>query len=224
MSQPFDPNQPQDPQHGAAPYGQEVPDDAPTRIQSSSPYGQAPQDAPASPYGPSAPAAPASASQPSAEPAWGSASSPSNGPQQLPGQEGAQQGPGAQSPNAANSAVGGAVGDGANFFKAMLDFSFTHFITVKFSSFLYVVSFLVAALMWLGTILSAIMFGVIWGSMTSYFGDPSFNPVPLILAILFGWIPSVIALIAMRLGLEFAVATVRTAQNTTRIAEAAEKA
>ena len=44
------------------------------------------------------------------------------------------------------------------------------------------------------------------------------------LAILFGWIPSVISLIAMRLGLEFAVATVRTAQNTGRIAQAAQKA
>jgi hypothetical protein len=34
----------------------------------------------------------------------------------------------------------------------------------------------------------------------------------------------VIALIAMRLGLEFAVATVRTAQNTSRIAEASQRA
>lgn len=195
MSQPVDPSQPQDPQQsqapqygGAAPYGQEIPDDAPTRLQPSSPYGQAPQDAsvspygqvpadapastampssanaPASPYGPGSPAASTSATQPSAEPAWGSAPSPSAGPQQVPGQQGAQQGPGAQSPNAATAAVGGAVGDGANFFRAMLDFSFTHFVTVTFSSFLYVVSFLVAALMWLGTILSAIMFGIIWAA------------------------------------------------------------
>ncbi|MGO3507037.1 MAG: DUF4282 domain-containing protein [Brachybacterium tyrofermentans] len=48
--------------------------------------------------------------------------------------------------------------------------------------------------------------------------------MPLILAIVFGWIPSVIALIAMRLGLEFSVATVRTAQNTKKIAEQAQAA
>lgn len=112
-------------------------------------------------------------------------------------------------------------GEGANFFRALFDFKFDHFITVKFSSFLYIVVFVVAALIWLGQIVSAIMFGVVLGNVNSFFGEPSFNAVPLVLSILFGWVPSVIALIAMRLGLEFAVATVRTAQNTTRIVEAA---
>src|SRR5699024_1016757 len=67
------------------------------------------------------------------------------------------------------------------------------------------------------------LFGVMLGSAAEgFYGEPSFNPVLLVLAILFGWIPSVISLIAMRLGLEFSVATVRTAQNTKRIAEVAE--
>ncbi|MEE1649987.1 DUF4282 domain-containing protein [Brachybacterium sp. J144] len=79
-----------------------------------------------------------------------------------------------------------------------------------------------AALVWLGQILSGIMFGSLLGSFSGFYGEPSFNAVPLILSILFGWIPAVIALIAMRLGLEFAVATVRTAQHTKRIAEATE--
>lgn len=113
-------------------------------------------------------------------------------------------------------------GEGANFFRALFDFKFDHFITVKFSSFLYIVVFVVAALIWLGQIVSAIMFGAMLGSVNSFFGEPSFNAVPLVVSILFGWVPSVIALIAMRLGLELAVAMVRTAQNTTRIAESAE--
>lgn len=231
MSQPLDPSRPQDPQHGAAaPYGQDVPtDDAPTHVQPSSPYGQSPADAPASP------AAPTPASQPSAEPAWGSAPSPATGPQQAPGQAGAQ-GPSAAQPSASQGAGAksspsdafteafkSGTGD-AGFFRAMVDFRFDHFITVKFSSFLYVIAFLVAALIWLSNILSGIMFGIMWGSMSSFLGDPSFNPVPLLLGIVFGWIPAVIALIAMRLGLEFAVATVRTAQSTARLAEAAQKA
>jgi hypothetical protein len=134
----------------------------------------------------------------------------------------------AQSPSAAP--YGGAAQTGsssageAGFFKALFDFRFEHFITVKFSSFLYILAFVVAALMWLSNILWAIVFGAAWGNMNSFYGEGGFNAVPLVLAILFGWIPSVIALIAMRLGLEFAVATVRTAQNTSRIAEASQRA
>lgn len=110
----------------------------------------------------------------------------------------------------------------AGFFRAMVDFKFQHFITVRFSSFLYIVAFLVAALLWLSQIISGIVFGAALGNLnTAFYEEPSFNAVPLLLAILFGWIPSVIALILMRLGLEFAVATVRTAQNTTKLAEAA---
>lgn len=108
----------------------------------------------------------------------------------------------------------------AGFFRALFDFTFTHFITVRFSAFLYIVAFLVAILMWLGQILGGILFGSMLGSFNSFYGESSFNAVPLILALVFGWIPSVIALIAMRLGLEFSVATVRTAQNTKAIAEA----
>ncbi|GAB4094610.1 hypothetical protein GCM10028787_00850 [Brachybacterium horti] len=107
----------------------------------------------------------------------------------------------------------------AGFLRALFDFTFTHFITVKFSSFLYVIAIIVALLMWLLQIISGITFGAAWGSMNSYYGEGGFNAVPLILAILFGWIPSIIALLVFRLGLEFAVATVRTAQNTTEIAE-----
>ena len=228
MSQPPEGSNPLDPQHGqgSAPeptssgYGTQ--DQAPSAggtgqgadpyaAPSSDPYGQQPAAAPGQQDAWGAQSAP-SAPQPGAQQqAWDSAQSPAA----------------ASHPVGAGPSGGGASGDGrfgeAGFFKALFDFRFEHFITVKFSSFLYVIAFVVAALMWLSNIVSGIMFGFAWGSMNSYFGEPSFSPVPLILSILFGWIPSVIALIAMRLGLEFAVATVRTAQNTGRIAEASQR-
>ena len=226
MTQPPEGSNPLDPQHGqgSAPeptssgYGAQDPTPSaggtgqdPYAAPSSDPYGQQPAAAPGQQDAWGAQSAP-SAPQPGAQQqAWGSAQSPAAAPH----------------PVGAGPSGGGASGDGrfgeAGFFKALFDFRFEHFITVKFSSFLYVIAFVVAALMWLSNIVSGIMFGFAWGSMNSYFGEPSFSPVPLILSILFGWIPSVIALIAMRLGLEFAVATVRTAQNTGRIAEASQR-
>lgn len=222
MSQPPEGSNPLDPQHGqgSAPEPSNSGFGAQEQAPSAGGAGQDPYAAPSSdPYGQqsaaasrqqdawgaqSAPSAPHPGTQ---EQAWGSAQSPAAAPYPATG--------------------GGASGDGrfgeAGFFKALFDFKFEHFITVKFSSFLYVIAFVVAALMWLTNIVSGIMFGFAWGSMNSYFGEPSFSPVPLILSILFGWIPSVIALIAMRLGLEFAVATVRTAQNTGRIAESSQR-
>ncbi|HLS75074.1 MAG TPA: DUF4282 domain-containing protein [Actinomycetaceae bacterium] len=158
--------------------------------------------------------------------------SPYEAPQaSAPGQQDSSAVPGQSfpaAPQASPAPQGGGSGAGAqksgeaNFFKAMVDFKFDHFITVKFSTFLYILAFVVAVLLWLGQILLGILFGVAIGAADSFYGEPSFNPVLLILAILFGWIPSVIALVAMRLGLEFSVATVRTAQNTKRIAEVAE--
>lgn len=109
----------------------------------------------------------------------------------------------------------------AGFFRAMFDFSFDHFITVKFSSFIYVLAFVAAGLFWGFQILCGILFGLLLG-YDSWSGAAGFNPVPLLLGLFLGWIPSVVLLVLMRLGLEFSVATIRTAQNTQRIAEAAE--
>ena len=207
MTQPPEGSNPLDPQSQDPQYGQgSAPEPASSGYGTQDPYGQQSAAAPGQQDAWAAQSAP-SASQPAAaqNPAWGSAQSPSAAPY-----GGAAQ--------AGSSSTGE-----AGFFKALFDFRFEHFITVKFSSVLYVIAFVVAALMWLSNIVSGIMFGFAWGSMNSYFGEPSFSPVPLILSILFGWIPSVIALIAMRLGLEFAVATVRTAQNTGRIAEASQR-
>ena len=124
------------------------------------------------------------------------------------------------SPSAPSTAGTSSRGE-AGFFRAMFDFSFQHFITVKFSSFIYVLAFVVAAVYWGLQVLVAILMGLALAS-DPWTGEQGFNVFPLVLAILFGWIPSVILLIAMRLGLEFAVATIRTAQNTKRLVEVAE--
>lgn len=116
-------------------------------------------------------------------------------------------------PGASGGPNSGTSKSGAGFFRAMFDFRFEHFITISFSSFLYVIAWVVAILLWGWDILVAIVFGILIGTASNY-GDVGFTPWPLILAILLGWIPSVIAIIAMRLGLEFSVAVVRTAQNT----------
>lgn len=103
----------------------------------------------------------------------------------------------------------------------MFDFRFQHFITVGFSSFLYVIAWVVAALVWLWNIISGILLGFVFAS-ANYYSDSSFTPWPMILAIVLGWIPSVIAIILMRLGLEFSVAVVRTAQNTGALVQQGE--
>ncbi|MFC0672951.1 DUF4282 domain-containing protein [Brachybacterium hainanense] len=114
--------------------------------------------------------------------------------------------------------------DGAGFFRAMVDFRFEHFVTVKFSSFLYAIAWIVAILLWGWNILSSIVFGVMIGSAGSFYSDePSFSVWPLVIAVLLGWIPSVIAIILFRLGLEFSVAVVRTAQNTGALVEHSEQ-
>ncbi|WP_062948183.1 DUF4282 domain-containing protein [Brachybacterium sp. sponge] len=222
MSQPPEGSNPLDPQHGqgSAPEPSSGGFGAQDQAPSAGGAGQDPYAAPSSdPYGQQTAAASGQ------QDAWGAQSAPSA--PQPPAQD--QAWGSAQSPAAAPypATGGGASGDGrfgeAGFFKALFDFKFEHFITVKFSSFLYVIAFVVAALMWLMSIINGIFLGIAWGSMNSFYGEGGFNAFPLILSILFGWIPSVIALIAMRLGLEFAVATVRTAQNTGRIAEASQR-
>lgn len=222
MSQPPEGSNPLDPQHGqgsasdpsSSGYGaQEQAPSAggagrdPYAAPSSDPYGQQSAAASGQQDAWGAQSASSAPQPPAQDQAWGSAQSPAAAPYPATG--------------------GGASGDGrfgeAGFFKALFDFKFEHFITVKFSSFLYVIAFVVAALMWLMSIVNGIFLGLAWGSMNSFYGEGGFNAFPLIVSILFGWIPSVIALIAMRLGLEFAVATVRTAQNTGRIAESSQR-
>ena len=210
MTQP-EQNSGQDETQGqGTPYGQSSPYGQNSAEGQSSPYGQSSTEGQGAPYGQNSAEGQGA---PYGQDAGTSAQSAPYGP--------GSPTYGQQPPTDTSWAPARAQQSEAGFFRAMVDFKFDHFITVKFSSFLYIVAFLVAALLWLGQILVAILFGSMIAGFNSVYGEASFNAVPLILAIVFGWIPSVIALIAMRLGLEFSVATVRTAQNTTTIAESA---
>src|SRR5699024_6674391 len=59
--------------------------------------------------------------------------------------------------------------DEANFFKAMVDFKFDHFITVKCSTFLSTVALVVALLLCLCEILCAFLFSVMLGTASEGF-------------------------------------------------------
>lgn len=181
--------------------------------QVASPYGAAPQNAP---YGAPRPGG-AGAAQPSPYAASAaSAGSASSAPHATWG--GGEPTPGYPVHPANASSTSGVQRVG--FFKALFDFRFEHFITLKFAGVLYLLSWIVAALIWLWNIVSALLFGFAFASR-DYYGGADFTAWPLIVAVLFGWIPSVLAILALRLVLEFSVATVRTAENTTALARRA---
>lgn len=66
---------------------------------------------------------------------------------------------------------------------------------------LYVIGIVVAALLWL--------FYIVLGFAA--------EPILGILALLLGWIPAIILVVLFRLGIENAVALIRTAENTTTL-------
>ncbi len=90
-----------------------------------------------------------------------------------------------------------------SFFKALFDFSFSQFITVKFASFIYAAALILVGLGYVGIVISALSQNVLAG-----FG-----------ALIFGALVALLYVIFIRIGLEFSVAMIRTAQNTTKIAE-----
>ena len=106
------------------------------------------------------------------------------------------------------------------FFKSLFDIRFDSFIAVKWAGFIYIIAIVVAALSYLATIIAGISAGVAAGSAAAYFNDgPSFNVLPLILAIIFGWIVPALWVIGVRLVLELIVSNIKTAENTKRIAD-----
>jgi len=110
------------------------------------------------------------------------------------------------------------------FFKSLFDFRFDNFIAVKWPGVIYIIAIVVAVLSYLGTIIAGIRTGIVSGSAASYFADgPSFNVLPLILSILFGWIIPALWVIAVRLVLELIVSNIKTAQHTKRIADSVSR-
>ncbi|PMC74889.1 DUF4282 domain-containing protein [Brachybacterium sp. UMB0905] len=210
-----------------------VPSEQPTSAQ---PAQQSHAGQPAQPaadysaYGQSAPSAPSAPAQPAAGAAQSAPSAPSAPAQPAVGST-SQPAPGAASGTTADTgtaAAGSATGtpsstntDGdPNMIQALFDFKFKHFVSLKYASVLYIVAIIVALLIWAAQVVGSLMFGAMLGALnSSWYGEPSFNAIPLLIALLLGWIPSVVALIGMRLAIEFSVASARTAQNTTAILE-----
>jgi hypothetical protein len=112
----------------------------------------------------------------------------------------------------------------AGFFKSLFDIRFDNFIAVKWAGFIYIIAIVVAALSYLATIIAGITTGVAAGSAASYFNDgPSFNVLPLILSIIFGWIIPALWVIGVRLVLELIVSNIKTAEHTKRIADSVNR-
>lgn len=110
------------------------------------------------------------------------------------------------------------------FFKSLFDFRFDSFIAVKWAGFIYIIAMIVAALSYLGTIVAGISAGVAASSAMSYYGgEPSFNVLPLILSIVFGWIIPALWVIGVRLVLELIVSNIKTAENTKKIADSVSR-
>ncbi|MBZ2198420.1 DUF4282 domain-containing protein [Occultella gossypii] len=102
------------------------------------------------------------------------------------------------------------------FFASLFDLSFSHYITLRFAKVLFILAIIFVALGWLGAVVSAFNFDPYGGF---YDDDGGAGAVLGVLTLLFGWIPGFITLLLVRVGLEFAVATIKTAQNTSKLAD-----
>lgn len=161
------------------------------------------------PTGPDGP----SQNQPYGSPSYGGQAQPGQSPApqysgvQNPGAQHQQptyapQGTGPQGPEQPGGPRRGS-GD-AGFFAALFDIRFKNFITIKFASFLYIAGLVLLTLGWL--VLTIAMFA------TEGAGQG-------LLTLIIGFILLIIYVVLLRLGLEFYVAMVRTAQNTSILVE-----
>lgn len=104
---------------------------------------------------------------------------------------------------AASRGVSASAGPKDSFLGALFDLTFTKFVTVGFVKVIYILGIIAVALMWLIFSFAAFDSSVGQGFAT----------------LLLGWIPALLAILFMRVSVEFTVATVRTAQNTATIAQ-----
>ncbi|HIZ37783.1 MAG TPA: DUF4282 domain-containing protein [Candidatus Ruania gallistercoris] len=101
----------------------------------------------------------------------------------------------------------------------MFDFSFRNFVTLSFAKVIFIIAVVLACLWWLFAIISGFGMASIGDSLSPYGSSGGGTVMFGVMALLFGWIPPAIFLILVRLGLEFSVATIRTAQNTSRLVD-----
>ncbi|MCL6424180.1 DUF4282 domain-containing protein [Brachybacterium sp. JHP9] len=120
------------------------------------------------------------------------------------------------SPSAGTHTGGQPTGAGTTakgFFGAIFDFSFRHFVTIRFVQVFYIIGIAWAILNYVG----GLIMSLIMGAGMSYYDD--FSIWPFLLYLVFGWIFPVLTILLLRVGLEFVVATIRTSQNTTEIVD-----
>lgn len=102
-------------------------------------------------------------------------------------------------------------GEHKGFFAALFDFSFSHFITLKFAKLIYILAVALNAVF---------MFFVVIGALTFVFDDyyGFFSGLLIfIFAILAAAVSALLNVIFLRIGLELAVSVIRLAQNSTDI-------
>lgn len=106
-----------------------------------------------------------------------------------------------QQPYGGSQPAGGQGPDSAGFVKALFDFSFKSFVTVRFAAVIY------------GIALALIAIGVLVGIIASFvtMTESVIGGLLMLLAVL---IAAPIYLVLIRVSLEFYVAMIRTAQNT----------
>lgn len=108
------------------------------------------------------------------------------------------------------------------FFKALFDLNFENFVTINFASVLYTLSIVTAVgtcILWIviTAIASAAASGLSYALSGSGGGMLGMMFLP---TIFLGWIPALAQIILSRIALEFMVANIRTAQNTTEMRKA----
>lgn len=91
------------------------------------------------------------------------------------------------------------------FWAALFDLSFKHFITIKFATFIYILAIVLSCLGGLVVVISG--FAALTQSATG------------LLVVIFGLVATLINIVVMRVFLEFVISMIRTAQNTSVLAE-----
>ncbi|UFU06096.1 DUF4282 domain-containing protein [Ruania halotolerans] len=107
----------------------------------------------------------------------------------------------------------------SGFFSAFFDFSFSRYVTLTFAKVIFVIAIIIAILWWLGIIIGGFGAGALSSMANPYGRSDGGGAILGVLAILFGWIPPALFLVGVRVGLEFVVATIKTSQNTSILAE-----
>ncbi|WP_347031644.1 DUF4282 domain-containing protein [Brevibacterium paucivorans] len=108
------------------------------------------------------------------------------------------------------------------FFKALFDLKFENFVTINFASVLYTLSIVTAVGTWLlWIVITALASAAASGLSYALSGEGGGLLGMMFLPTIFlGWIPALAQIILSRIALEFMVANIRTAQNTTEMRRA----